>query len=1036
MVSNAESKGYDKLAKSKDGIPSAKQDQSNMSTLRKALESIGKAPEKSTKRNSLHSLAKAVVEAAVDLLKQDKNNTSLLVQYLGDTSKESKMDDCVRWHLLMEVVEFDESRDYGTMEAQVQLSKMLIEPRPYLAFECPHDSDKSNKIYQLSCKYAEMHRCVGKSEKTPFLVAAQEGNAKVVAAMISSGRKFEEMSRNVGPGADKPPHRPMFPKGWSLVKILQHHPRRNDTALTAAARADHGSVDTVKELLKVDGIGWIKKGVQKKVPDSAFSSVLEWGRADVLDELLKNQALAEELVTIDFISQAIRHLGEHDDVVKGDETSPDHRLRIVKRLIRLAKKSETFNRNIVEMIIEQGSMDAFNDLPEDFMTGELKDCLLHLAVMYRNIHFVRSFIDKDPASMTKEVVVFQGDEKRYPLWYNNHVRGDVKWKRVDLGSPPDKERTDIRDMIVTSMIRMVTDMEQLSDIVYKSDVRDVCFDMSHINSASYRVSDVVDSMIRQNQSQKHLNYEKTLRYAEFPPLDMLSDERETFKESSHLKHPHTEVFRILDWLREKKNVDIIIELRVPDRLINPHDDKEMADWVNKFQVTVLDWRVLDLSISVLDKDTKDRIEKLHLYSSGNRAVVSHWFSSEGLRLLPKETCTLERCKAMISEIGKESNNLRSLRTDLRVTYTPAAWYPTPKLADLSELLSTKVSDMKGVFKPTKVAILDNGILSIPHISRHASGVTGSSYDEEKPGTNTHGGAPDKPDDSNPELDSTAEDAEDSRSLWKRIKEGRSFVDANSKHSPWYFASNAHGTQMANLICAIDPFCEIYVARVAEDAFGITPKRVEKAIAWAVSKNVDIISMSFTLGETTAGLVKQVNSASNMGIVMTCSTHDEGYRVDKAFPAHLRGGSLSLLVLAACDRYGRILRETREDTYDYLIRGKDVPAGVIPFLKSEDTITGSSVATALATALCSLILTCDRLAHPNQTYKSKEENSRYDLITKHLESMKSHKESKFILLEKFGKIDELGARWAGNPGADIVLKESFGMDDSGPVDRSH
>lgn len=65
------------------------------------------------------------------------------------------------------------------------------------------------------------------------------------------------------------------------------------------------------------------------------------------------------------------------------------------------------------------------------------------------------------------------------------------------------------------------------------------------------------------------------------------------------------------------------------------------------------------------------------------------------------------------------------------------------------------------------------------------------------------------------------------SLSSRIKEGRSFVAGGSSHSPWHLACNPHGTQMANLICAIDPLCEIYVARVAEDAVGITPDRVTK-----------------------------------------------------------------------------------------------------------------------------------------------------------------------------------------------------------------
>ena len=67
-----------------------------------------------------------------------------------------------------------------------------------------------------------------------------------------------------------------------------------------------------------------------------------------------------------------------------------------------------------------------------------------------------------------------------------------------------------------------------------------------------------------------------------------------------------------------------------------------------------------------------------------------------------------------------------------------------------------------------------------------------------------------------------------RTLWSRIKLGRSFVDDDFQLSPWLFASDPHGTQMANLICAIDPACELYVAKVTDGRDGITPQRVARA----------------------------------------------------------------------------------------------------------------------------------------------------------------------------------------------------------------
>jgi hypothetical protein len=146
-----------------------------------------------------------------------------------------------------------------------------------------------------------------------------------------------------------------------------------------------------------------------------------------------------------------------------------------------------------------------------------------------------------------------------------------------------------------------------------------------------------------------LSYEETLRYVEFPALDLKVDDRETFGDNNHLSVQHTEVFRLLTWLQEKMHVRHIIQLKVPDRLINPHNENCIARFVNMYGVECLDWRCLDLSISIFsspaakgktnaDTDSmkaKEKIKELHLYSSGKRAVIDHWLSDEGIPTLTK-----------------------------------------------------------------------------------------------------------------------------------------------------------------------------------------------------------------------------------------------------------------------------------------------------------------------------------------------------------------------------------------------------------------
>lgn len=117
------------------------------------------------------------------------------------------------------------------------------------------------------------------------------------------------------------------------------------------------------------------------------------------------------------------------------------------------------------------------------------------------------------------------------------------------------------------------------------------------------------------------------------------------------------------------------------------------------------------------------------------------------------------------------------------------------------LLSTKEHARR-----TRVAILDSGILTIPPSQA-------------------------KRDESN--------------GLWPRIAEGESFIDDDTRLPPWQFASDPHGTQIANVISAIDPHCEIYVAKVAEGRHGIKPDNVADVCNRVILSILFLFSLSLS-----------------------------------------------------------------------------------------------------------------------------------------------------------------------------------------------
>ncbi|UKZ60117.1 uncharacterized protein TrAtP1_001403 [Trichoderma atroviride] len=572
-------------------------------------------------------------------------------------------------------------------------------------------------------------------------------------------------------------------------------------------------------------------------------------------------------------------------------------------------------------------------------------------------------------------------------------------------------------------------MQDLVEIFQLSDetVNELCFDLSRFKSEDYSVSDFVHSLINHQDYANLLSYEETLKYATFPALDLKTDNKEIF--GGNIQFDHKEIFMTLDWLKNVKNVKHIIELTVLDRLVNPHDEVIIGTYVKQFEVEALNWRLLDLSISVFKNSNSDennalqQLRELHLYTGGKRAVISHWLSDDGIRSLTNLT-TLEiyvvqdlankdKCDAIATfiegEFGKLSKEINGQREKMRQENI-RPWNPTKEReADLGEIAERAVPKLsrfiKGyqiytqersgsvTFRPTRVAVIDNGIFSFSPLVKTPAILNATNISETSSALNSTESL---------EINSNAPNGYQNgkggrpKTLWSRIKNGRSFVDDESSLSPWLFASDPHGTQMANLICAIDPCCDLYVAKVAEGRSGIIPARVERAIKWAISQNVDIISMSFSILEGTQGLANACADAWHNGIIILCSTPDEGLNTEKSCIS----GYSDTMTITACDEFG-ILSPNAPPDYNYAIKGIDVAAGKVPFLDSKDCISGSSVSTAIAAGLSSLILSCDRLAKERRSY---ERGDRARIVKHHFGKMAATNK-KYIILERFAGIDK-------------------------------
>lgn len=220
------------------------------------------------------------------------------------------------------------------------------------------------------------------------------------------------------------------------------------------------------------------------------------------------------------------------------------------------------------------------------------------------------------------------------------------------------------------------------------------------------------------------------------------------------------------------------------------------------------------------------------------------------------------------------------------------------------------------------------------------------------------------------------------SVKNKVEKGISFVTAGPENDerilPWWMVSDPHGTQMASLIAQENPFCRLYVARVGRNRRDILPENAAKAriapsgkslwtwsalttiiqaVRWAIEQKVDIISISWITKKKSPELERAIADAVTGGtigrpILVFCSTADEGIYAGKVYPADYDG----TVSVAATDRYGH-LQPTAPGRVNVLVPGDNVEAEGPSYMQNfaTGTVSGSSVATASAAGIASLVL---------------------------------------------------------------------------------
>lgn len=173
----------------------------------------------------------------------------------------------------------------------------------------------------------------------------------------------------------------------------------------------------------------------------------------------------------------------------------------------------------------------------------------------------------------------------------------------------------------------------------------------------------------------------------------------------------------------------------------------------------------------------------------------------------------------------------------------------------------------------------------------------------------------------------------------------------------------------------------------------------QAIRWAIGRGVDVISLSLVAYTDTEQMSIAIKEANDRDIVILSSTADEGVMTKmSATDNSTHRNNNDVFTIAACDRWGNLLDRSQKEGYQYRFFGHNVHVGQVPFLKSSESISGSSVATAIAAGTASLILVCCRISKACNTEQDSLHFWRCRMVRDAFYKMFEGPELKYVALE--------------------------------------
>ncbi|OBT56491.1 hypothetical protein VE04_04991 [Pseudogymnoascus sp. 24MN13] len=462
----------------------------------------------------------------------------------------------------------------------------------------------------------------------------------------------------------------------------------------------------------------------------------------------------------------------------------------------------------------------------------------------------------------------------------------------------------------------------------------------------------------------HLEFESVLQYVAFPQLKL--DLSNDVPDERH--QGRNDLVFFFEWLKSK-GVKRIIKVEVDDMDMPCHSDEAIETALESLQVETLDWRKQDMCPATISKIGGD-LREINLLWSGRNAVLRSWGAANGLVLTSTlESITITQIEGLESE-ERTKKNLDDFKEQLGQSWLtinkPTPVFIPPKSGGRGAQSQGQPAE------GSQAAQIPERTVD-PHKWMQCMEEFASSF-RQISGISNKGSDPRL----HPVTVALVDDGVDSAHPEFVNKEfhGKSFDNYNDgwKVTPYWASASGHGTLMARLVHRICPSADIYVIKLKTaktgdtDKVQIDPLSAIQAIEHATELGVQVISMSWTTKVPDKSTVKTafdkaIQDAHTKGVLMFCSASDQGKFADFNYP-HASNANYSFRIGAAKSTGTTSEFVGNTENLSFVFPGQDVVLsdqyGDVADFAGFASHTGSSVATALASALAAVVLECVRL----------------------------------------------------------------------------